>query len=175
MTKHGRCPLPTTTCWAAGRGLPPCAPPEPPVLDTPDVRSHAGHDCAVAAYRTVVGYFTGTPAAPADWGTEWAGGHPAYLLPQLRLAGLRCQDGEMDLADLAYHTGRNRPVIVLVRLDGVGHYAVVRGVDARGRVHLQDPERGRVTLGKRAFGAAWHDTDNMGTRFLGYGIACERK
>lgn len=51
------------------------------------------------------------------------------------------------------------PAIVYVDIEGRGHFAVVRGVDAEGRVWLADPSQGNRLYSKHQFLAIWNTVE----------------
>jgi ABC-type bacteriocin/lantibiotic exporter with double-glycine peptidase domain len=76
----------------------------------------------------------------------------------------------MTLDDLRHHHRLGRPVVCLVRIDGGGHWVVVRGV-TRSRVHFHDPADGRQSLPFAEWESRWIDTDRAGTVFRQHGIS----
>lgn len=60
------------------------------------------------------------------------------------------------LKDLDLHLSLDRPVICLVSTETPNdHWVVVRGISG-GRVHLQDPDRGRRSLGYAKWLKSWY-------------------
>lgn len=123
---------------------------------------------AVACLR-LVGYEAGDPLAsflanPLD-GTD-----PRSLEAFFRRLRLPVLSGEMDAADLAYHTGRGRPVAALVQLDGCGHWVTVYRATGR-RVRWHCPAAGPRQATPAAFRRDWWDWDRHGIRYRCFGVA----
>ncbi len=138
------------------------------MLELPDVRQRDEFSCGSAVYRCVVEFLLGSskriPADPHD------GVHPFELEPALRRAGLKTQSGSMEVADLKWHVSQGRPVICLIRVEGGGHWVVVRGVTAK-RVHFHDPAKGRVWLTHEQWGDRHSDWDRHGTVYRQHSIS----
>lgn len=139
------------------------------MIDLPDLRQKADHDCGQTAARVVYQFFGLRGRAPQ--GTPIDGTDPRTLETAFRIAGLAVQSGTMDAADLKHHTGRGRPVACLVtEPDGTGHWVVVGGV-RRGRVFFHCPVEGAKAEPVAAFAARWHDSDRVAVRYERWGIA----
>lgn len=103
-------------------------------------------------------------ATPID-GTD-----PRSLESLFRRLRLPVVAGEMDWADLAYHTGRGRPVACLVRLDGSGHWVAVWSASSR-RVRWHCPTNGPSEASPAAFRRGWWDWDRAGVDYRCWGVA----
>lgn len=141
------------------------------LLDLPDRRQSAGHDCGLACALTAYEYLSVDIPELPDWlPCERQGMSPQVLEAFLRHGGLGTVAGELqDLKELQWHVDRGRPVACLVSLHG-GHWVCVRGV-SRGRVYLQDPTRGRWDVRADEFAGLWKDVDRMGTQYYQWAVA----
>ena len=95
---------------------------------------------------------------------------PDQLEPAFRTAGYNVISGEMDVADLRFHTSQGRPVVALIQSEGTGHWVVVRHV-TRHRVHVMDPAEGFRSLPVPEWESLWHDADRRGTVFRRHALA----
>jgi ABC-type bacteriocin/lantibiotic exporter with double-glycine peptidase domain len=109
----------------------------------------------------------GLPVTPLD------GVDPRTMESFLRRQGLRCQSGEMTVADLRHHTAAGRPVLCLTRKDG-GHWVVVTGTYHRS-VTYHDPDLGPCAQATSQWTAGWYDVDRFGVEYRRFGIACFRE
>lgn len=132
------------------------------LLDTPQIRMSDDFSCGTTASRILFGY-SGLEF-PADfislaspvWGTS----------PETTSAIIGSGFGGMaegtgwTIADLEMHLSLDRPVMCLVSVTTPNdHWVVVRGVQA-GRVFLQDPDRGRHSLGFKKWLKLWNGPEN---------------
>jgi hypothetical protein len=140
------------------------------MLAIPDIRQRCGHDCGPSVFRAVAG-FLGLPDGDVPGSHELTGLSPDYLETSLRRAGCRCVSGDMDIADLGWHTAKGRPVIALITPHRVGHYVIVRGVGSRNAVHVHDPLTGQGKYGQREWLRIWRDVHRLGSEYCQFGIA----
>lgn len=130
------------------------------------------HSCGPVCYRMVCGVLGIEPRdlrSDPDKGTQ-----PWQIRLALNAVGVSVLHGSMTFVDLA-HLVRDRPVIVLVDRDGVGHYQCVRGISTDGkRVSIQCPIGGRLTRSRAAFLREWDDVEYACGRYKQFGIAAWR-
>ncbi len=141
------------------------------LLDTPDERMRADHDCGEAAARCALGFLR--VAVPARLACVIDGTDARTIEAYLRRIGLRVQSGEMTVDDLRHHANEGRPVLLLVHWPGQpsSHWLTCRGV-SRGRVYYSDPDTGRASLPVSDFLAAWSASDaRMSRPFRQWGVA----
>jgi ABC-type bacteriocin/lantibiotic exporter with double-glycine peptidase domain len=99
------------------------------------------------------------------------GADPRAMESLFRRLGIPAQAGEMDWRDLAYHTGRGRPVACLVQLDdGGGHWVAVWAASSR-RVRWQCPTHGPQQATPAEFVRGWWDWDRAGVDYRCWGVA----
>lgn len=140
------------------------------MLTLPDVRQTRSWDCARAVTASVFDLY-GLGPVPDPWpGTAMDGTDPRTLESVLWAAGLAVQAGVMTLADLRHQTeAAHRPVIVLTRFKGEGHYQIVRGARNR-RVYYQCPVSGMRSDPEPTFLRRWRDIDRWGVHWHRFGI-----
>jgi ABC-type bacteriocin/lantibiotic exporter with double-glycine peptidase domain len=139
-----------------------------PLIDLPDVRQRADHDCGAAVFACVTRYWEGRGRKIKSHPIH--GTPPDQLEPAFRAAGYLVSSGNMTVGDLKHHAGQGRPVVCPVQWDGCGHWVVVRGV-ARGRVYLMDPANGPTSVTLAEWEACWHDADRRATVYERHGLA----
>ena len=130
-----------------------------------------GHDCAVACVVYLLrclGVRCAYDAILADLcPTAHDGVHPSFLEGYLRnRCGLNVTAGEMTMEDIALHTRRGRPCLLVLN----EHYAVATRV-ARGKVSLMDPLAGSSAVPVGDVAAIWADTTRHGATYDQYAIA----
>lgn len=146
--------------------------------DLPDIRQKKAFQCGRAALEVVWAHF-GVSRPPLVPSTPLDGTSPDVVEALLWYSGLRVQSGNMDVADLRYHTGRGRPVLcVVTQPEGVGHWVAVgrMGRLRRGRrlaetVVYQCPFSGPAEEFADGFEARWHDFTRRGVAYPSWGIA----
>ncbi len=139
------------------------------IHEYPDTRQNADHNCGEAAVLGVLSYRKLSPSlVSVDLSNDSDGMHPSTLYALLRRFGMRLQCGTYDIADLAAHTKRGRPVLCPVDLYG-GHWITVLGV-ARTRVHYHCPVKGLCRLWDHEFETLWKDSTREGHPFDHWGI-----
>jgi len=147
------------TCWRQNRGLASCSGHEHDnwdarMIDLPDIRQVDRWDGGYAAVTSVLQYF-GRPdpdsrcSAFAENDAE-----PEDVALVIRQHDLNVVYGTMDLLDLKHHCSRGRPTICFVQLNDDSHYIVCRGI-SRGKVHVQCPQRGRLSIADGEFLRQW--------------------
>ncbi len=143
-------------CWRESRGLRACEG-ETVILDLPDIRQEAEHDCGAAAVAVVM-QFHGLQSG--RWVKRLAnpvqGMSPDTIEAVLWEAFGNVSRGTMTVDDLRHFANSQRPVLCPVTIDGSGHWVVSRGVAYR-RVHYHDPISGPASMSIEAWGAAWQD------------------
>jgi ABC-type bacteriocin/lantibiotic exporter with double-glycine peptidase domain len=146
------------------------------VIALPDLRQSAEHDCGHTAVLVVLRRLRRrvSPGDLSPLGVNMIDGtDPRAIESTLRGLGLRVISGEMDMSDLWHHTESSRPVICLIRRDGVGHYVVVSGIH-EGAVRFQDPADGPSSMRTETWKKAWTEIDRLGAVYRGWGIAVHR-
>ena len=147
------------TCWRQNRGLGRCLGHDMSdwntrMINLPDIRQTDRWDGGYAAVKTVLAYF-GQPdpdrSRPPFTADDVEPEDIARVIRQYDL-GVAC--GEMDLLDLKHNCSRGRPTICFVQLDDFSHFVVCRGV-GRGKVYIQCPLRGRVSVADGEFLRQW--------------------
>jgi ABC-type bacteriocin/lantibiotic exporter with double-glycine peptidase domain len=89
---------------------------------------------------------------------------PDTLSAAFRSLGFKVLEGSWTVPILQAVTKDNKPVVVLTQLNGVGHWSVCRGVQ-RGKVYLQCPSQGRVSVPIDQFDAEWIDYSSLDRAF----------
>jgi ABC-type bacteriocin/lantibiotic exporter with double-glycine peptidase domain len=138
------------------------------VLDVPHASQGRGPDCGFAALEMLSGYYgvqipDEEAAAVRREAEGGAGVSGATLRRALERSGFRVFIFPGEILDeqsprgIAYHLRRGRPLVVMVSARRRRfHYTVVSGLDAeRGHVILEDPQKGRASLGLRSFRELW--------------------
>lgn len=130
-----------------------------PLLETPNVRQRADHDCGAAAFAILYRYHYPRKPLP-DWG-ELAdpvrGLGPDAIELFVRKEFPHTVIGHMDLPILR-HLAARTPVLCIVTVGpGLDHWVAVRGVTAQ-RVHTQDPADGRNSYTHTDWLAMWRDS-----------------
>ncbi len=139
------------------------------LLNLPDIRQESDHDCAECAAKIVLRFF-GIREYPA-FSTPTDGADPRQIESALRLSGLCVASGEMKIEDVRHYCSTGRPVICLVKTEGVGHYVVARGVTSK-RVYYQDPFCGGKFKTIPTWTTWWFDdTTRWGAGFWNFGLA----
>jgi len=91
------------------------------------------------------------------------------IVGALRGLGWYVTEGEAwDLEDLKYHLRRHRYIIANIASAGYSHWVIVWKI-ARGRVYLQDPERGEIAIPW----PLWVQVNKV-PGWEGYSIACTK-
>jgi ABC-type bacteriocin/lantibiotic exporter with double-glycine peptidase domain len=137
------------------------------LLDTPDIRQDADHDCGVAAASCALRH-DGREVG-SNVSNPVQGASPDTVEAMLRRAGAAVTSGEMLVEDLKHYTKTGRPVLCPVSLYG-GHWVTVRGVE-RGKVHYQCPVNGREAVPLARWLEVWRDQTTRGTPYVCWGIA----
>lgn len=141
----------------------------------PDLRQLDGWSCGGVVARVCLELVGWAPrfaaAAPVCLTTTALDGtDPRALEALFRRCGLAVAAGEMDWRDLAYHTGRGRPVACLVQLEGCGHWVAVWSASSR-RVRWQCPATGPREAPPAVFRRDWWDWDRHGVDYRCFGVA----
>lgn len=141
------------------------------MVKLPRVMQSAGWDCGRAVALAVCKRYC-VPTLPDPWpGTPADGTDPRTLEAVLWASGLSVQAGVMTVADLRHHTeSEDRPVIVLTRFQGDGHYQIVTGARRR-RVYYHCPVEGPRSEPEAGFVRRWRDIDRWGVHWHRFGIA----
>lgn len=128
------------------------------ILDLPDIRQRADHDCGDAAGLCVTTYHGLRPYTPIS---TLDGTPPHAIADAFYHRGFAVIGGEARLADLKHWCDTGRPPICLVHfpVDTCSHYVTVAGVH-RGYVHFQDPAEGPRKLKVARWEDAWHAMGN---------------
>lgn len=155
--------------WFTSRGIPRVEN-DAMLLAIPDIRQTTDYDCGAIAIESAC-QFLGVkpPAAPTN---AVQGMAPDTVEAVLRSAGLTVIVGTMDVEDLRHFTRTGRPVVCPCS-DWGGHWVVVCGVE-RGRVTVQCPLRGRITLTGAKWLEGWTSTSRPGHVYDRWGIAVAR-
>jgi NHLM bacteriocin system ABC transporter peptidase/ATP-binding protein len=127
------------------------AAPAPRVVRTPTVLQMEALECGVAALAIVLGYHgrhVPIEQLRAQCGTSRDGARVSSLLKAARSHGMTARGCSADIEELKALAG---PFIVFWNFN---HFVVVEGF-AAGKVHINDPARGRRTVSEADFGQAY--------------------
>jgi ABC-type bacteriocin/lantibiotic exporter with double-glycine peptidase domain len=133
------------------------------LIDLPDYRQTEEWDCGRVVLRIICDHWGRTlPLFIANLSNSLSGLSPDTLDAAFWSLGFKVLSGSGTVGLLKAATKEGCPVVVLHQSDGVGHWSVCRGVE-RGRVYLQCPSEGRISIPTQQFVDEWIDFHFMGS------------
>lgn len=140
------------------------------LLDTPQIRMTDDYSCGTTASRILYGYY----------GLEFPESFDALASPATGTSietavsiiasafGGHASGYRWTIKDLEAHLALDRPIMCLVGVEEpADHFLIVRGIMG-GRVYLQDPSRGRRSLGVARWLESWYGPP--GNPYAGFGL-----